>query len=500
MWVTRPQTGNLVNNHPALYVVARLSDPRARITTTDRRRLICGTEHPFVPTPVRYGFAGPADQGHTEPSVDPTSGYLFVFTDRSVRRSRSCSSVFRTDYGHSIRPQALVMITDSRAKLDSPFLRVVLKSGLVTPDSLESALAMCDPAQVAAAEPIQLATFLVRKKVLTKFQAMQLLSGKTQGFVLGKYAITEGLRQDRVGMVFRAQHTETKQEVALKVLPTDRVMDNTIFQSFLEEAQRAVRVNNPAVARVFEVGQCGGTHYVVCELVEAPTLDKVVAARGPLEATVAAQVIAQAAVALLSGHAEGLLHRDIKPANIALLPDNQVKLLDFGLAHMVDNPWANQTKRINLKEYAEEIAHIAPEQAWGSELDARSDIYSLGSTAYFLLTGQCPFAASATESMTARQVQDIPKASDFDPQIPAELDEIVQQMGAKDPDRRFQSAEELVAALLPWLPVEYRSRFGVESVRRTPTRAQPAREPKPEGARPGSGGWLRALFRRLFGR
>jgi eukaryotic-like serine/threonine-protein kinase len=390
------------------------------------------------------------------------------------------------------------MITGTRTGLDTPFLRAVLKSGLLTADSLAAALAMYDPEQVAAADPIHVATFLVRKKMLTKFQAMQLLSGKTQGFVLGKYTITSGLRQDRVGMVFRAEHADTKEEVAIVVLPTDRVADKTMFQPFLKEARRAAQVNSPAVARVFEVGEWCGTHYVVSELVQAPTLDKVVAKEGPLTPNAAAQVIAQVAVALMSGHAEGLLHRDIKPANIALLPDNRVKVLDLGLTHMIDNPWANVTKRINLKEYAEEVAYIAPEQAWGSELDSRSDIYSLGCTAYFLLTGQVPFPGPANESMTARQLHDVPKPSDLNPEIPAELDEIVQQMGAKDPHRRFQSAEELVATMLPWLPVEDWTRLRVERVGTAPAREQKSQAARPV-ARSGLRGWLRSTFRRLFG-
>ena len=112
--------------------------------------------------------------------------------------------------------------------------------------------------------------------------------------------------------------------------------------------------------------------------VPGPTLDKVVFEKGPLAPHIAAQLVAQAAVGLMHAHTCGLIHRDMKPGNLALLPERRIKLLDLGLTHMLESPWARVTKRISTKEYAEEIAHIAPEQAWGCEQDARSDVYSLG--------------------------------------------------------------------------------------------------------------------------
>lgn len=392
------------------------------------------------------------------------------------------------------------MGTSTRLRLPrSPFLQAVLKSGLLAPDDLIGVLSMYDPEQVAAAEPLQLATFLVRKKLLTKFQAMQLLSGRTQGFLLGRYKIVEGVRQDRVGMLFLAENLDTRQRVVVKVLPTDRVTDDTVYKPFLQEARLASQVNNPSVAQVLDIGVWNGTHYVACEHIAAPTLDKVVAEKGPLSPNVAAQVVAQAAVGLMHAHAKGLLHRDVKPANIALLPDRRVKLIDLGLTHMLDNPWAKVTKRINLKEYAEEIAHIPPEQAWGCELDARSDIYSLGSTAYFLLTGQHPFPGSATEMMTERQLRGIPKPSLVRPEVPHELDELVQTMGAKDPHERFQSAEELVETMHPWLPLADWAALGIQVG--PPKERKRGKAPTPSATQ--GGGLFSAIkstFGRLFGR
>jgi serine/threonine-protein kinase len=381
----------------------------------------------------------------------------------------------------------------------SPFIQAVIKSGLLAPDDLIGVLSQFDPEHVAKAEPLQVATFLVRKKLLTKFQAMHLLSGRTQGFVLGKYKIVEGVRQDRVGMVFLAHDTDTRATVSVKVLPTDRVADDTMYRPFLKEAKAASAVDHSSVARVLDIGRWNDTHYVVTEHVAAPTLDKIVAERGPLAPHTAAQVVAQAAVGLMHAHAAGLVHRDVKPANVALLPDRRVKLLDLGLTHMLDNPWAKVTKRINLKEYAEEIAHIPPEQAWGCELDARSDIYSLGSTAYYLLTGQHPFPGTALEMMTERQLKSIPRPSDVRADVPKELDELVQTMGAKNPHERFQTAEELVRALHPWLPVADWAALGIQVERRSRDR-RVARAKAPAAAKAGLLTAITGAVRRLFRR
>jgi len=378
----------------------------------------------------------------------------------------------------------------------NPFLDAVYKSGLLPPDDLIEILSQFDPDEVAAADPIQIATFLVRKKRLTKFQAMQLLSGRTQGFLLGPYKVLEGIRQDRVGMVFLAEHTETKEKVAVKVLPTDRVMDPTVFKPFVEEVRTAAKVKHPNVARIIDMRSTNGTHYVACEYVASSTLDKVVAQRGPLPAKAAARIIAQVAIGLMHVHEKGILHRDIKPGNIAVSPDGQAKLIDLGLTHMLENPWKQVTRRINMEEYAEEVAHIAPEQAWGCELDARSDIYSLGSTFYSLITGQAAFPGLAGQSMTERQLINIPAPSLVLGDVPADIDELVQQMGAKDPQARCSSAREVVIALHAYLSVDQWSALGLDT---TPTPRRRLQAPVAKAvSKPVKEGFFARLMGKLF--
>jgi serine/threonine-protein kinase len=128
---------------------------------------------------------------------------------------------------------------------------------------------------------------------------------------------------------------------------------------------------------------------------------------------------------------------------------------------MLENPWTRVTQRISTKEYAEEIAHIAPEQAWGCDIDARSDVYSLGSTFYFLLTGQVPFPGLAPEMMAERQIRGVPSPTIIRPGIPKEIDAIVRRMGAKDPHERYPSAREVVIAMQSWLPVEQWLSLGI---------------------------------------
>ncbi len=372
------------------------------------------------------------------------------------------------------------MGTKTRLRLPrSPFLDAIRRSRLIQPDDLIAFVGQHGVDEATLADPIKLATLLVRQKLLTKYQAMMLLNGKTQGFLLRHYKILSGIRQDRVGMVFLAEDTRSKREVAVKVLPTDRVSDNTVLRAFVQEVRAAAKVEHANVARVLDLDVFNGTHFVVSEYVPGPTLDKVLAEKGPLPVHAAAQYVAQAAVGLRYAHEQGLFHRDVKPGNIALVPGGRVKLLDLGLTHMLENPWARVTKRINTKEYAEEIDHIAPEQAWGCEPDARSDIYSLGSTFYTLLTGQSPFPGTAQEKMAQRQVRGVPRPSEVRPELSREMDAIVLKMAAKDPHQRYKSAAEVVAALHPWLPVAQWLALGI-----TPVAEGPADRPDPAADNP----------------
>lgn len=385
------------------------------------------------------------------------------------------------------------MGTKTRIRLPrSPFFDAVRKSGLLSPDDLIGFVADHDLTDEAAVDPIRTANLFVRKKLLTRFQAMQLLRGRTAGFVLGPYKILDGLRQDRVGIVFLAEDTRSGNRVAVKVLPTDRTNDPTILSAFRQEVRRAARVNHANVARVLDYGVHQGTHYVVSEYVPGPTLDRR-ADPGRPDPNAAARHVARVAVVLKFAHAHGLFHRDIKPANLVLAADGRVKLLDLGLTHMLESPWARVTRRIKTAEYADEIDHVAPEQAWGCDQDARSDMYSLGSTFYALLTRQSPFPGDAAEKMKARQLTGVPAPSRLNPAVTPDLDRIVQKMGATHPHERYQSMDDLLLDLHPWLPVAEWLALGVTAP--PPTLA--GRPATTDRAKPAG---LFGAIKRLFGR
>ncbi|MFO0936538.1 MAG: serine/threonine-protein kinase [Gemmataceae bacterium] len=392
---------------------------------------------------------------------------------------------------------------------NTPFLKLIVKSGLLAPDDLISVLSHYDPAEVEAVDPIHLATFLVRKKLLTKYQAMQLLSGRSGGFLLGRYKILEGIRQDRVGMLFLGESKDSGQKVSVKVIPTERISDKAAFENFLEEIRLAASINHSSVAQIFDIGELTGTHYVVSELVTAPTLDSIIAQHGPIAPKAAIMIVAQVAVGLQKAHSIGLFHRDLKPGNIALLPDMRIKLLDLGLTNLMDDPWKQNTKRISQEEYALEITHIPPEQGLDQEFDCRSDLYSLGSTLYYLLTGKPAFPGLAIDSMAARQTQDIPPPSLIQDGIPSQVDQLIAKLGARDRNQRLPSAADLIAMVYPWVPAEEWTALGVPAPR--PIQKQPVR--RVSGAKrvheekaasdvqeKAAGNRLFASIRRFFGR
>jgi len=368
------------------------------------------------------------------------------------------------------------------------FVEVIQKSGLVAPVQLETYLQTFYAESVPPPEPARLAARLVRDGLLTNFQAQQLLRGRYRNFTLGRYRILEPLGSGGMGKVFLAEHISMKHRVAVKVLPinpNDRSSQQARFQ---REARASGALNHPNIIQTHDVDTDGKNfHYLVMDYVEGINLFDMVRKRGPLPVHAAAQYLAQAAEGLHHIHQAGLIHRDLTPGNLLLDRQGTLKILDLGLARFHLDNHDPITQRFDEKAVLGTADYLAPEQALrASEVDIRADIYSLGATGYYLLTGRPPFddAKTVTQKLLAHQTHHPIAIRAICPEVSAALAAVIERMMAKDPSARFQTPDEVIRALFPW---------------RSPVAAPPAQEDLPRRsprAQGNSGSPDSAAFRR----
>jgi len=341
----------------------------------------------------------------------------------------------------------------AKPKVDQ-FLDLVRRSELVDRDQLNRVLARLK--ERAEGQPITdtdfVAAQLVEAGLLTQWQADKLLEGRYKGFFLKKYRLLALLGSGGMSNVYLAEHVLMRRRVAIKVLPKSRINDSSYLQRFHREARAAASLDHRNIVRAYDVDNEGDNHFLVMEYVEGKDLQRMVAERGPLEYAVAADYIRQAAVGLAHAHQAGLIHRDIKPANLLVDQNNVVKVLDLGLARFTGEDKASLTVA-----YDENVLgtadYLAPEQALDSHgVDARADIYSLGCTLYYVLTGHPPFPeGTLPQRLLAHQKQAPSSIFDDRPDAPSDLVDICLKMMAKKPSARFQSAAEVAEALGNWL-------------------------------------------------
>lgn len=284
-----------------------------------------------------------------------------------------------------------------------------------------------------------------------------------------RYRIIEQIGQGGMGAVYRAQHRLMNRPVALKLINSQLVRHPQAVERFRREVQTAARLTHPNIVTAFDAEQAGDVHFLVMEFVEGIDLATVVQQRGPLAVEEACDQIRQAAVGLQHAFEKGMVHRDIKPHNLMLSPNGQVRILDFGLAGFAtesaileaDSAGGNEgdTTPLHLTTFGSVMGtpdYIAPEQARDAHsADIRADIYSLGCTLCFLLSGKAPFAAnSVVDKLKAHVEQDPPALDNLRDDVPSELADIVNRMMAKDPADRFQSPAEVAAALAPFAELD----------------------------------------------
>lgn len=334
------------------------------------------------------------------------------------------------------------------------FVRRLRRSELLEIDSLRKSLAAIQTKHGGHLpdDAKRLAEDLIGGGAITQWQAKNLLSGRWKGFFLGKYKLLRQLGVGGMSAVFLAEHAVMRRRVAIKVLPRRRLSNPLNLSRFHQEARTCAMLNHPNVVQVIDFDQIEDQHFMVMEFVDGMDLQRLVQQQGPLPLHQAVEYLRCSASGLQHAHERGIIHRDIKPLNILIHRDGVLKISDLGLARLrydEDPSLSGESKGVlGTADY------VAPEQIRASHLaDGRSDLYSLGCTLYFMLTGRAPFAQGTVQERIAKhQTMPPPDVRKLRTDCPAELAEICLRLMAKSPEDRYPTATLLLQAIdrVPW--------------------------------------------------
>jgi serine/threonine protein kinase len=303
-------------------------------------------------------------------------------------------------------------------------------------------------------DPAELAGDLVGRRWLSHYQAEQLLLGRGPGLVLGHYTLLEPLGAGGLAQVFTARHRRLERVDALKVLRPQSLAHPQALPCFEREAKALARLRHPNIVVVYDAGEAEGRHYLAAEYVPGKNLHELVRQVGPLPVALACDYVRQAACGLQHAFEQEVVHRDIKPGNLRLTADGVlVKILDLGLALLPETgPAAGQAsaKVMGTPDY------MAPEQAVAArDVDIRADIYGLGCTLYFLLSGRPPFpGGSPQQKLLCHHREPLPDIDTHREDVPPPLGAVLRRMTAKSRDERYQTPAEVAEALKPFCPRE----------------------------------------------
>jgi serine/threonine protein kinase len=327
------------------------------------------------------------------------------------------------------------------------FLRRLRASRLLPDGDIKAAAS-----SVTSASSTALGDHFVAARKLTPFQVNTLLNNANDPLTLGEYVVQDFVGRGGMGTVYRAIHRRMKRTVAIKVLRRDISHADLLAKRFLREVEVAAKLCHPNIVTAYDASEQNGISYLVSEFVEGQNLSDLVKEYGPLSLPLAIDVVQQAARALDYAHGAGVIHRDIKPSNLLIDDAGNVKLLDVGLARINSADSSEIDHAADLTTTGMimgTVDYMSPEQALNTRLaDERSDVYSLGCTLFFLVTGRAPYAkGTGMERLLAHREQPIPALCSLSAEIPESTDQLLRLMLAKKPADRMQSMKELVTQL-----------------------------------------------------
>ena len=328
------------------------------------------------------------------------------------------------------------------------FGKALVASGLLTAEEVKTYWNAI-PAAERPKDGDGFAQLLVTSGKLTKFQAQELLAGRGGGLIMGDYTILAEIGAGGMGKVYKAQHRRMKRVVALKVMSSAAMQDEAAVKRFQREVEAAARLEHPNIVTAYDSGESGKVKYLVMQFVDGGDLSDHVKKHGTLPIETAVGYVIQAARGLAFAHAAGVVHRDIKPANLLLDKKGVVKILDMGLARIEDGDGLTATEQVMGT-----VDYMSPEQAAETKnADARSDIYSLGCTLWYLLTAKKLFDGDTMISrLMKHRDAELPSLVKTRDDAGWPLEQVFHKMIAKRPQDRHQSMEEVIAALEPFGP------------------------------------------------
>lgn len=342
------------------------------------------------------------------------------------------------------------------------FLRHLSMSGVLSTDDLRQVEAQI-PETKRSKDAMSLARELVRLKKLTVFQANALYQDKPIPLILGNYVLQDQIGKGGMGVVYKAQHRRMKRDVAVKVLSSTAMQAATVVRRFLREAEAAAKLNHPNIVAAYDADEFDGIPFLAMEFVDGIDLAEHIKAKGPMPVDQALDCVLQAARGLEHAHSQGIVHRDIKPANLLLDVNGVIKILDMGLARFNEEGSSPALSEAGALTQAGSIVgtvdYMSPEQAMNSrEANHASDIYSLGATLYFLLTGH-PMFESETLMSRLLEHREAPRPSICAARsdVPIQIDTIFHRMVAIKKEDRYPAMHDLIVDLANWKSVSMES-------------------------------------------